>query len=65
MGNDAHRGWTRLLLYRRRGLIDLGPRATRSASGKTDEEEQQQRHDDHRYHYPEQFNSHAPDKARP
>ena len=36
-GHGAHRKWARLLLDRRRDLIDHGPRATRSASGKTDE----------------------------
>jgi len=36
----AHRGRTRLLLGRRRDLISHGPRATRSAGGEFDDEEQ-------------------------
>ena len=40
-GHAAHRGWARLLLDRRRGLIVHGPRATRNAGGKFDDEEQQ------------------------
>ena len=39
-GHRAHRGWARLLLDRRRDFIVHGPRATRSAGGKFDNEEQ-------------------------
>ena len=59
-GHAAHRGWARLLLDRRRDLIVHGPRATRNAGGKFDDEEQQ-RHDDYHYHYPEQFHARAAD----
>ena len=62
--NIRARGWARLLLDRRRDLIDYGPRATRSASGKTDDEFQQQQHGDHHYNSPEQFHAHASDRAR-
>ena len=47
-GHEAHRVWARRLLDRRRDLIDNGPRATRSASGKTDGEQQQQQYGGHR-----------------
>ena len=40
-GHAAHRGWARLLLDRRRGLIAHGPRATRNAGSKFDDEVQQ------------------------
>ena len=43
-GHAALRGWARLLLDRRRDLIVHGPRATRNAGGKFDDEEHQ-RHD--------------------
>ena len=45
-GHAAHRGWARLLLDRRRDLVVHGPRATRNARGKFDDEEQQW-HDDY------------------
>ena len=38
-GHAARRGWARLLLDRRRGLIAHGPWATRCAGGQFDEEE--------------------------
>ena len=50
-GHATHREWARILIYRRRGPTDQGPRATRSTGGKADDEGQQ-RHGDH-YHYPE------------
>ena len=53
-GHAAHRGWAHLLLDRRKGLIDHGPRATCSARGKFDDEGEQ-RHGDHHHHYPGQF----------
>ena len=59
-GHAAHRGWARLLLDRRRDLIVHGPRATRNAGGKFDDEEQQ-RHGDYHSHYPEQFHARAAD----
>ena len=59
-GHTGHRGWDRLLLDRRRDLIDLGPRASRSACGEFDDEEQQWR-DDHHYHYPEEHHLCASD----
>ena len=59
-GHAAHRGWARLLLGRCGDLIAHGPRATRNAGGKFDDEEQQ-RHDDSHYHYPEQFHARASD----
>ena len=62
--NIRARGWARLLLDRCRDLIDYGPRAIRSASGKTDGEVQQQQHGDHHYHIPKQFHAHASDRAR-
>ena len=46
-GHAAHRGWARLLLDRHRDLIVHGPRATRSAGGKFDDEEQQRHGDSH------------------
>ena len=57
-GHAARREWARPLLDRRRDLIVHGPRATRSARGKFDEEEQQ-RHDNHHYHYPWHFHARA------
>jgi hypothetical protein len=59
-GHAAHRGWARLLLDRRRDLINHGPRATRSAPGQTNDEDQQ-RHGGHNHHchYPEQFHNRA------
>ena len=59
-GHAAHRGWARLLLDRHRDLIVHGPRTSRNAGGKFDDEEQQ-RHDGHHYHYPEQFHARASD----
>ena len=59
-GHAAYRGWARFLLDRRRDLIINGPRATRNAGGKFDDEEQQW-HDDHHYHYPEQLHTRASD----
>jgi len=59
-GHAAHRGWDRLLLDRRRDLIDHRTRATRNAGGKLDDEEQQ-RHDDDHKHYPGQLHDRAAD----
>ena len=59
-GHAAHRGWARLLLDRRRDLVVHGPRATRNAGGKLDDEEQQ-RHDDRHYHCPGQIHARASD----
>jgi hypothetical protein len=57
-GNAVHRGLARLLLNRRRDLIAHGPRATRSAGGKFDDEKQQ-RHGDNYYHCPEKIHARA------
>ena len=59
-GHAAHRGTARLLLDSRRDLIVHGPRATRNAGGKFDDEEQQW-HEDHHYHHPRQFHARASD----
>ena len=48
----------RTALDRRRDPIDHGPRATRSARGKTGDEQQQQQHDHHRGS-PEKFHAHV------
>ena len=56
----ANRGWTRLLVDRRRDLIDQGPRTTCRVSGKTGDEEQQW-HDDYHFHCPEHFHTCASD----
>ena len=56
----AHRGWARLLLGHRSDLIVHGPRATRNAGGKFDDEEQQ-RHGDCHCHCPEQYHARASD----
>ena len=59
-GHAARRGLARLLLDRRRDLIVHGPRATRNAGGKFDDEEQH-RHNHHHHHYPVQFHARASD----
>lgn len=59
-GHAAHQGWARLLLEHRRDLIVHGPRATRNAGGKSDDEEQQ-RHGNCHCRYPEQFHTRASD----
>ena len=59
-GHAAQQGWARLLLDRRRDLIVHGPRATRNAGGKFDDEEQQ-RQGDYHYHCPEQFRARVAD----
>jgi hypothetical protein len=56
----ANRGWARLLHDRRRDPIVHGPRATRNAGGKFDDEEQQRRGDNHN-HCPKQFQARASD----
>ena len=62
-GSIRARGWARLLLDRRRDLVDYEPRATHSASGKTGGELEQQQHGDHHRHGPGQFHAHASDRA--